>query len=177
MKILIKDLDPNLRKELPLTLQIEESPVEISQLPLYIQYLLHTKRLDYIKDNSYKQHDFYDVYFRSSEYQDLQVCKTKKETVIEYIRNYLLVPRGTYPFDPSFGNRLKTHLQTRDTYLRETLLNNELKELVNVISTSFDIGINIISSRTVPVRLEDQTQYYLDVVFNIDEDMVTFSLQ
>jgi hypothetical protein len=177
MKILIKDLDPSLRKELPLTLQIEKSPVDISQLPIHVQYLLRTKKSDYLNTTPYVSKDYYDVYFKISEYQDLQVCKSKKETVIEYIRNYLLVPRGTYPFDPTFGNRLKQHLHTRDTYLRNTLLNNELKMLVDVINTSFDIGVTIVSSKSTPVELEDQVHYYLDVVFSIEEDTVTFSLQ
>jgi hypothetical protein len=67
-----------------------------------------------------------------SVYNDFTTIETKKDAIIEYIKNYFTVNLGDYPFDPTFGTRLKEYLNTLDTPTQQLLISNEVSGLVKL---------------------------------------------
>lgn len=175
MIIDFSSLPVEIKDKLPLSLQLETGFKELTDLPPYIQKLIIDNSITK-SNNTNIIKNLIDVSYESSVYDDIKVLKTKRESLIDYIRNYLLTSKGTYPFDPSFGNLLKTHLQTRDTSLRETLIDSELKSIITIINESFNTGVEVIGSRLSPSYLPDHTEFTLDIQIKIYDDIVVFTV-
>ncbi len=177
MQIDISSLDVSIKNQLPISLQLSTDSILLTDLPPYIQYLITENKIKAEVSPPYTPTNIIDVSFEKSIYNDIKVLTTKRSAVIEYIYNYLLTPKGSYPFDPSFGNELKKHLQTKDSSLRKILLDNELKTFVDIIRFSFSINITVTGSRLTPINSGDRIDYLMEINFMIDEVSVTFTLK
>lgn len=176
MIIDLQTLSQSIKDQLPLSLQLQTDPIDIINLPLNIQHLILNSTHTQFVSELYRPINIIDGDFVISPYNDFTISTSKRSAIIGYIKNYLLTPKGSYPFDPEFGNNLKRHLQTRDTSLREVLLTAEMKAIVNTIRDSFSLDIQILGSTLTPFNSLDRTEYQLDIRFRIADQIVSFGV-
>lgn len=175
MIIKLSNLDSEIYKQIPLSIKLNKDEVILEDLPLEVQYIIHKSVLE-SEQNVYNPSNIFDAKCEISPYNDFTVLETKRATIIEYIKNYLAVERGTYPFDPEFGNTLKTHLQTKDTYLRKKLVGAELYNLTEVISNSFRSDVIIETSTIISYTTNVNVEYGLQIKMKIENEVSTFTL-
>ncbi len=175
MKVKLSDLDLSVYKQIPLSIRLNNDIVEVESLPIEIQYIIN-KGYKKPEVDLYKSQDIFDIKFDISVYNDMQVLYSKKETLIEYIKNYLLTTKGKYPFDPEFGNNLKKYLQTKDTILRQKLLSNELTSIVSLINNSFNSNIQVENSALLPYDFGDHVEYALQLKIKIEDSLYIFNV-
>jgi hypothetical protein len=175
MIINLSELDPDIYRQIPLSIRLNTPIIELSKLPIEIQYLID-KSLIEAEKSTYKPNKIYDAQFEISVYNDFKLLETKRAAIIEYLKNYLLVSKGSYPFDPEFGNTLKQHLQTKDTVLRRKLLGSELQGLVRIINDSFSTVIVMSSMSIVPYSTGVDVSYQLKLVVTIENEDTIFTL-
>lgn len=175
MNITISNLPPDIQQQIPLSLRLSTDNIDSKDLPAEVQYNLNNYFLLEEVD-AYRPTVIYDATFNYSIYNDLEILDTKKKTIVEYIQNYLNTSRGSYPFDPAYGNLLKYHLQTKDTELRKILISNELTNLISLINKTFNSQIKILNSAIIRHDLVDHTEYSLNLELEIDKTAVAFTL-
>jgi hypothetical protein len=175
MLVDLATLSQETQDHLPLSVRLQKI-VEVFDLPLNLQYIILNNKLVPVKTGLYRPINIIDADFQISPYNDFNIDTSKRSAIIKYIKNYLLTPKGTYPFDPEFGNSLKRHLQTRDTTIRETLLTAEMKRIVSTIQDSFNINIKILGSQLIPVNVLDKIEYQINIKFSIEDTVVNFGV-
>jgi hypothetical protein len=177
MLINIQELPNEIKSKLPITLQLYQKPIELTKLPIEVQYLLTKNKTKKVAESPYNPKNIYETDFVFSIYNDFKIFPTRKQSIIFYLQNYLLTSKGTYPFDPEFGNELKKQLQTKDTSLRNMYIQNELKNIVSVINESFGTNVTVTSYRCIPYEAGDHTEYYLEIICSIENDQILFTIQ
>ena len=137
-KVNINSLPKTIQEKIPISIRSTSDIYYLEELPPKIQEMIR----EYIKKEvpvAYRS--AFDLVPNISKYSDLEVTQTAKRTISEYLRNYFQVVPGSYPFDPSFGCKLKYHLQTKDTQLRRLLVADEINGVINALSSDFGIPI------------------------------------
>lgn len=137
--IRISELPLDIQKKLPLTLRTYKSEYELEELPFDIQELIEQYRIN-VRTVSYDY--VLDCMPRISKYGDFEVISNLHTLVLEYLKNYLLTLPGDYPFDPSFGCKLKLYLHKLDTNVQYTLIENEVRNIVNSVASDLNIDIS-----------------------------------
>ena len=138
--VTISNLPKKIQEQIPISIRSVHNRFYLDTLPAKIQELVREFLTSGVPV-TYKT--AYDLKPEISKYSDFQVTKSVKETVVEYLKNYLYTLPGSYPFDPRFGCKLKYHLQTRDTQLRRLLISDEINTIVNVLSSDLGLPINV----------------------------------
>ena len=158
----IPSLPKDVQEQIPMSIRSASDTFYLHELPPKIQELIReylTKEVQV----TYKK--AYDLKPRVSKYSDFEVIKNTKTTVVEYLKNYFQTTPGSYPFDPSFGCKLKLHLQTRDTALRRLLVADEINSVVNALSS--DLGLPIIvkniSIHSIPSTIDTSLQCIVSI--------------
>lgn len=166
-----KTLPKELLKKIPLSIRSRLDSIDINELPVDIAYELKNysepKAIDIIIDEK-----VYDVKPEISIYNDFKILSTKKKTVIEYIRNYILIKKGSYPFDPTFGNSFHKHLQMLDKSVVQLMMSNEFEELKRIISSIFKTGITIVNYTTNRINNGVFVEYQLNVTVKVENEIV-----
>ncbi|MBC8427397.1 MAG: hypothetical protein H8D97_00750 [Proteobacteria bacterium] len=169
-------LDNDILNKIPMSIRLSTNEIELEELPLPVQYILR----EYIKSPTkdiYVPSDIYDVKPEISPYNDFKNFTTMKEAIIEYLENYVGVKKGSYPFDPQFGNNLHKHLQTKDTSLRETLVGNELQNIIRLVNESFNGNILIVSSRMTKNDIGGGFEYNLHLSIAIEDETIKLEIK
>ena len=138
-QINIPSLPKEIQDKIPISIRSAGDDYYMDELPPKIQELIR-EYSKYEVPVTYRT--VYDLVPNISKYSDLETTQTTKKTVVEYLRNYFQTVPGSYPFDPTFGCKLKYHLQTRDTQLRRLLVADEINGVVNAMSS--DLGVPIV---------------------------------
>ena len=138
--IKLSELPISIQNKIPYSLRSKKDIYELDSLPFDIQY--------YINEYYEKQSDItYGVVFDTipyqSKFQDFETITNYYDLVVEYLKNYLIISKGQYPFDPLFYSRLKRYIQTKDTALQYTLISNELDRIIGIISSDLSISVNL----------------------------------
>lgn len=146
--VTISQLPKTIQEQIPISIRSTSNKFYLEELPAKIQelvreYLTHTVPI------KYKQ--VFDLKPGISKYSDISATTSVKETVVEYLKNYLYTLPGSYPFDPAFGCKLKYHLQTRDTQLRRLLITDEINTIVNVLSSDLGLPITVKNIKISPI--------------------------
>lgn len=139
-KVNINNLPKKIQEKIPISIRSVSDIYYLEELPPKIQELIR----EYIRNEipvTYKV--AFDLIPNISKYSDLEVTQTTKKTIVEYLRNYFQTVPGSYPFDPSFGCKLKYHLQTRDTQLRRLLVADEINGVINALSSDLGVPITV----------------------------------
>ena len=157
--IKISELPLDIQKEIPMSIRTFRDEYELSDLPNDIQfliedYLIHKKNVEY--------NLVLDATPYISPYGDFIVIDNIHTLVLEYLKQYLQIQPNDFPFDPLFGSSLKTHLQKRDTKLRQILVNNEIKNITKVIATDLNINIKISN-----LKIQKSSGNSIDVIYTI----------
>jgi hypothetical protein len=174
MLIDISTLPKNIQDQLPLSIRTFKKEYEFEDLPVRIQYLIMNYKSSE-PDVNYKIS--FDLIPTVSEYNDFKSIDNTVDLVVEYLKNYLVVLPGAYPFDPTFGCRLKYHIQTRDTTLRQTLISSEINNIIGVIEGLLNVAINIDSISIEPTSVGSHTEFNIFINLNINNVHKKISLQ
>lgn len=175
-RINLENLPDSVRKRLPLTLLVSKKEYDFDELPDNIKAII-TDYFDKRPDEISYSEGLTDFSATTSEYNDFKPLG-KKDAIIEYIKNYFSVLKGSYPFDVTYGSNIKKYLQMKDIAIVETLISNELKNTLDALSSSFKIPVNIISSRVS--RNEDYMRHYseyvLTMTIQVENEVVTITI-
>ena len=173
MQIDLNTLPKSVLSKIPLSIRTFKSVYEFSELPFPVQKDIE----DYLdKSISIEYPAIYDLSPKLSNTGDLTTLTTIEDTIIFYLLNYFKILPGSYPFDPQFGCKLKYHLQTKDTSLRQMLLSSEASRIAEVLSADFgaDIQILEISSKEVQKDIaSSSSEIYIKIKINNKTKAIT----
>lgn len=148
IRIEIPKLPKKIQEKIPLSIRSASDFYYVDELPPKIQEIIR----EYVKKEvpvSYRT--AFDLVPNISKYSDFEVLQSAKKTVVEYLRNYFQTVPGSYPFDPTFGCKLKYHLQTKDTQLRRLLVADEINGVVNALSSDLGMPIRVNNISITPM--------------------------
>ena len=158
-EIILSKLPIDIQNRIPYSLRTKKDTYKLSSLPFNIQYFI-TKYLDKQKTVEY------DVVFDTLPYQskleDFEIINNLYDLVVEYIKNYFLISKGTYPFEPMFYSKLRYYIQTKDTSTQYTLVNNEVNRIVGVVSSDLNIPVSVKN-----LKIDKSSLTNTDIVYNI----------
>lgn len=178
MQINISDLPEDIQTQLPLSIRMSDTH-QLDELPIQIQYLI-SKYLDQATETEQEFSNFYDVEPILSARNDLQIIKNKKDLVGEYLKNGLLCEVSAFPFDVTFGSKLKQYLQTQDKFLQQTLISNEVTNIANFIASDYDINIKVLSVTINPVQsgtnIHDYTYVNAKIVLEVENEPLSIEV-
>lgn len=165
MEIDLTTLPVSVLRQIPLSIRSYQDVYELSDLPVTIQALIKGY-VDSTPDITYNK--VYDLTPDISEYSDFTTISDLGDLMLEYLKNYLLVLPEAYPFDPTFGCRLKYQLQTKDTSLRQTMISSEIDNIVEVLTAELGTQITIDSIQVIPVSVGAYTEYNCSIYVTIN---------
>jgi len=174
MLIDITTLPKTVQQQLPMSIRSFKNIYEFSDLPIRVQHIIKEYQ-DNLPDIVYN--NAFDLIPEISEYSDFEVINNIVNLVTEYLKNYLVVLPGAYPFDPIFGCTLKYHLQTRDTELRETLIVAEVNRIINVIESLLNVSIVVNSIKSDPISMGSYTEFNVNVDLSINNVHKTINME
>ena len=148
MLVNFSNLPKDIQLKIPISIRSYSREMELAELPAKIQELV---RPYLINDIPITYKVAYDLKPAISKYSDYYVTSSIKETISEYLKNYFYTLPGSYPFDPTFGCKLKYYLQTRDTQLRRLLIVDEINTIVNVLSSDLSLAIKVNNVSIIPM--------------------------
>lgn len=164
--------------KVPLSIRLNATNniINTDDLPLEVAYELRNIKLP---ESNYTYVDIgvFDLIPSFSVYTDFKSLNTKKEAIIEYVKNYLTVDKGDYPFDPSFGTLLKTYLQKLDIELSTISIDQELAILVNNLVNSFNIPITVSGANIQKIELAASVIYKLNIGLQISDFRTAITVQ
>lgn len=166
MNVDLTKLPISIQRQLPMSLRSYKDIHVLEELPVAIQYLI---RNYFEKQLSVTYNISYDVTPDISKYSDFTSIDNLIDLVVEYIKNYLIIVPESYPFDPTFGCRLKYQIQTRDLTLRQTLITTEINNIVNVIKSELGAKIIVDKISIVPVSIGPSTEYNCTILLKIND--------
>lgn len=175
----MSNLSSDVLSKIPLSIRLnsKNGMLDTDNLPIEIAYELRNYNLTSADQTPYVNPATVDLIPKLSVYTDLLSIISKNDTIIEYIKNFLLVDKGDYPFDPTFGTEIKKFLQRLDTSTTMVLVNNELRNITYALSLAFDIPVTILKSKVVPVENSASAEYKLIIELKVEEirSTLTFS--
>ena len=170
MLININEIPKQLVNKIPLSirLSLKDNILDTNKLPYEIAY--EFRNLEYDEPTTpYINNDLVDLKPNFSVYSDFENITDKSVAVLEYMKNYLLIGKGEYPFDPSFGNDLKKYINITESNTRDTLLKEELRNIKNVAQKVFNIPINIKKFEVKRTNMGASIAYVLDLYVVVGE--------
>lgn len=175
MRVTLSSLPKQIQNSIPVSIRSASDSYNLNELPPKIQELIR----EYVSSSVEVTYpSAFDLKPRISKYSDLYVTPSVKETVVEYLKNYFYTLPGSYPFDPSFGCKLKYHLQTRDVQLRKLLISDEINNIVNILSSDLGLPITVEKISINPISTVLDSSYTCNIVMSIPgEESITFDLQ
>lgn len=165
--IKIADLPLDIQQKLPLSIRTLKPEYELDELPPREREILK-KYLNQIPDVVYDK--VYDIKPEISQYADFVTISKNSERLLEYVKNFLYTLPGDYPFDPYFGSQLKLHLQTKDTNLRRTLVQEEIFNVVDAINSDLNVDIKIKEVNIYPYTGTTNAEYFCSILVEIDNE-------
>jgi len=139
-EVRLSDLPIDIQRTIPYSIRTKKDIYEIGKLPYNIQYMITEY---YERQSSVEYNVAFDIVPYQSKIEDFEVINNYYDLVVEYIRNFLVISRGQYPFDPAFYSYLKYYIHSRDTSTQHTLVNNEIRRIVRIVSTDLELPITV----------------------------------
>jgi len=168
------DLPKEVLLKIPFSLRTSGNIHYINDLPTEVQYIIK-KYLD-LQVPEIKYENALDIKPEISVYSDLETFTDIKHVIVHYLKNYLLIALGSYPFDCDFGSRLKHQLQTKDTSLRNSLVSNEIGLIAQVIGDDFDMNVSVTNISTNKIESTTHTEYHAKMTVSIDDSKFTLTV-
>jgi hypothetical protein len=162
--VIISKLPMSIQNQIPYSIRTKKDEYDINELPYNIQYIIK----NYLNKTSTIEYTIlYDVLPDILKIGDFKVISDYYSLVIEYLKNYLNLTKGQYPFDPLFYSKLKYYIQTKDTSTQYTLVVNEINRIANILSKDLSIPIYI---KNVKINKINTTN--IDVTYQINIDLL-----
>ena len=156
MSIKLTELPRDVQQLIPYSIRTYKDDYELEELPAAIRSIIE-RYIDH--QNTVLYSTVFDITPGLSEYGDFYTIATIKALVLEYLKNYFMVFPEDYPFDPTFGSRLKKYLHMRDTSLQQTLIATEVQNIVNVIAADLNTIIEIEDVQINPISNDSHVDY------------------
>lgn len=176
MTVVISELPLSVQNKIPISIRTYKDEYELEELPPTIRELISP----YLEKQQEINYDLvYSVNPEISEYGDLRTINNLYDLVTNYLVNYFLTLPGDYPFDATFGSKLKYHLQTRDTNLRNTLITNEVNRVVGVVSKDLKVNIEVADLEIQPISYGASVDYniFIKLLINDNPRNINLSIQ
>jgi hypothetical protein len=174
MDVDFSKLPIDIRRQIPLSLRSYNNIHIFEELPVTIQYLIKNY---FEKILNVKYDVSFDIKPTISKYNDFVSFDNVTDLIVEYLKNYLSIPVGTYPFDPYFGSYLQYQVQTRDVNLRQTLVSTEINNISNNISNDMNANINIDSIEVLPISMGASTEFSTKIVLSINDQRKSINIE
>lgn len=173
-EINISELPLDIQTKLPYTIRTYKDLYVYGDLPYDIQEIIKNY-YERKKEVGYNQ--YLDCIPEISQYGDFKVITSIYELVTEYLKNYLLINIRHYPFDPTFGCKLKTYLQKLDTDVQYRLIYNEIENISRILSSDLSIPIEV---KDVTVNksasANDMVEYNCTIILKINNQQKSLTL-
>lgn len=178
MIIDLNTLDTKLLSKIPLSIRLnsKDNLIDTDNLPLEVLYELRNIKeqkpiTTYVDDSTFDLRPDFSIY------NDFASINTKKDAIIEYVKNYLIVDKGDYPFDPSFGTSIKKYLQLLDGDPAQISINQELLNLSNILKNSFEIPVTIANMGLRKIDNQVSSYYELNVMVKVDDSATSIKFE
>lgn len=173
MSINISELPRDVQSKIPYSIRTYKDEYELEELPVAIRTIIQK----YIElKNTVTYNSVFDCTPGVSEYGDFHVVQNLKNLILEYLKNYFLTFPEDYPFDPTFGSKLKTYLHMRDTSLQQTFISNEVRNIINVIKADLGVLITIEDVKISPINNIASTDYQIEIKVKINDSIATLTV-
>jgi len=143
----LSKLPSTVLSKLPYSIKTHKQIYDLNELPFDIQYILQ----EYL--NAKSESVYYDLVLDAtpeiSEYGDFKVIDNLFDLITEYIKNYIQIQPGDYPFDPNFGSKLKRYIQTLDKKVQNQLISKEIENIVRMLTIDIKADIKILDFSTL----------------------------
>lgn len=156
--IKLSSLPENILAKIPYSIKTYKQEYKLSELPFNIQYIVKeylTKKIDVYYDL------ILDCKPSISEYGDFQHIEKIFDLIVEYVKNYIQIQPGDYPYDPNFGCKLKKYIHKLDTTVQKTFISEEVENIARIFVNDMNIDIKI-----VDFTLMKSTKTGIDVEYN-----------
>ena len=160
--------------KLPMTIKSYKDQYKLDELPPPIQYKIKDY---YEKQLSVEYTHGFDVKPLISEYGDLATLNTVEETVVEYLKNHFLTLPSEYPFNCAIGSKLKYHLHTKDTSMRQLLITNEVEQILDVIRSDFGANIDFINVKIDRQDMHVSSHYNILIEIKVNNKRVSVGME
>lgn len=162
--VIISKLPISIQNQIPYSIRTKKDEYNINELPYNIQYIIK----NYLNKTSTIEYNvIYDALPDILKIGDFKIISDYYSLVIEYLKNYLNLTKGQYPFDPLFYSKLKYYIQTKDTSTQYTLVVNEINRIVNILSKDLSMPIYI---KNIKINKINTTN--IDVTYQINIDVL-----
>jgi hypothetical protein len=139
-EITLSSLPLSIQNQIPYSIRSRKDIYKFKKLPINIQYLVKS----YIDDQkSVSYNTLFDATPSITNTGDFAVIDNYFDLAVEYLKNYLMLAKGQYPFDPLFYSKLKYYIQTKDTSTMYTLVTSEINRIANTLSSDLSIPITV----------------------------------
>ena len=160
--------------QIPFSLRTAGNVHYIKELPTGVQYLIKKYLEERTPAVSYE--NVYDTIPEISIYSDLTTITDAKKLILEYLKNYLLITLGSYPFDVQFGSYLKQQLHTKDISLRNALISNEISLVAGVVGLDYNIDVTVLSVSIGKTDGDLYTEYSTVIKVKIEDENFTIEI-
>lgn len=140
-KVKISKLPKEIKNKLPYSLRTYKDEYLVEELPFPIQNMLEYY---FEREKVISLDTILDCYPDIADTGDFRPVDNAVELVIEYLKNYLQISPGAYPFDPVFSCNLKKYIQRLDTNVQSLFITNEVKNLVKAISDDLKLKVELL---------------------------------
>lgn len=140
-KVNIKKIPKEIRDKLPYSLKTYKDEYLVEELPFPVQNMLEYY---FEREKGLSLDLILDCYPDISDKGDFRSVDNTIELVLEYLKNYLQISPGTYPFDPIFSCNLKKYIQRLDTNVQSMFITNEVKNLIKAISDDLKVKVELL---------------------------------
>jgi len=174
MEVTLSSLPLSIQTQIPYSIRTRKDIYKLVKLPINVQYLVK----DYI--TSLKSVS-YDVIFDTTPdivpTGDFKVIDNYFDLVVEYLKNYLMLVKGQYPFDPLFYSKLKYYIQTTDTSTRYTLVNSEVNRIASVLSSDLNIPIQVVNISINQTSISGESvTYHVSITLKVNNETKQLSI-
>jgi hypothetical protein len=175
LEVTLSSLPLSIQNQIPYSIRTRKDKYTLLKLPINIQYLVK----DYLQE---QKSVTYDVIFDATPdivtTGDFNIIDNYFDLAVEYLKNYLMLAKGQYPFDPLFYSKLKYYVQTKDTSTQYTLVNNEVNRIAGVVATDLNIPIQVVS---IVIDKTDasgnSTTYHVSIILKVNNETKTLGIE
>lgn len=174
-EVTLSSLPLSIQNQIPYSIRSRKDKYTLTKLPRNIQYLVKS----YLSDQKSVTYDvLFDVTPDIVTTGDFNVIDNYFDLAVEYLKNYLMLAKGQYPFDPLFYSKLKYYIQTKDTSTQYTLVNNEVNRIAGVVASDLNIPVQVVS---IVIDKTDASgvsvTYHVSITVKINNETKTLGLE
>lgn len=157
-EIILSNLPKSIINKIPFSIRTYKDKYLLKELPYDIQYLI---RDNFNIDSKIEYDLILDAVPEITEYGDFSVIDNMFDLITEYVKNYIQIQPGDYPFDPVFGCSLKKYIQRLDTNVQRQFISIEVENIAKILIRDIKADIKILD-----FTVHKSTSTGIDIEYN-----------